>query len=175
MMRRSIAPRVAVVAASSAPREDARAATRRAACGGALALCVAPRVARARGIPQLECAGDLIVGARGLAYCDAVVGDGAAPTARSALRAHYAGRLENGRVFDSSYERGAPLQFKASQVIAGWGLGILGDGDAIPAMRAGGKRRLVIPPELGYGARGAGGAIPPNATLYFDVELVSVA
>ena len=82
--------------------------------------------------------------------------------------------MESGRAFDSSYERGAPLQFKPSQVIQGWGLGICGDGDAIPAMRVGGKRRLVIPPELGYGARGAGGAIPPNATLYFDVELVAV-
>ena len=108
-------------------------------------------------------------------YKRQVVGDGATPTASSVIKAHYVGRLESGRAFDSSYERGAPLQFKPSQVIQGWGLGICGDGDAIPAMRVGGKRRLVIPPELGYGARGAGGAIPPNATLYFDVELVAVA
>lgn len=78
-------------------------------------------------------------------------------------------------VFDSSYERGKPLAFAigTGQVIKGWDLGILGsEEEGIPGMRPGGKRLLVIPPELGYGARGAGGIIPPNATLYFTVEYV---
>ena len=176
MFAASTLSRAAVVAAARAPDADASIASRRAAvAAGALAVALAPRGARARGLPTHECPDELAVGARGLAFCDAVVGDGATPTASSVIKAHYVGRLESGRAFDSSYERGAPLQFKPSQVIQGWGLGICGDGDAIPAMRVGGKRRLVIPPELGYGARGAGGAIPPNATLYFDVELVAVA
>ena len=86
---------------------------------------------------------------------------------------HYAGWLSDngakGRKFDSSVDRGQPFQFTlgARQVIAGWDEGVVG-------MRVGGKRTLVIPPELGYGARGAGGVIPPNATLIFDVELLGV-
>ena len=76
-------------------------------------------------------------------------------------------------MFDSSYERGSPLTFRADQVIKGWGLGILGDDD-VPAMKVGGKRKLIIPADLGYGARGAGGVIPGGATLYFDVELVAI-
>jgi FKBP-type peptidyl-prolyl cis-trans isomerase len=88
------------------------------------------------------------------------------------IRCHYTGRLTNGSVFDSSYGR-RPLQFKVGvrQVIQGWDQGILGN-DSIPPMKEGGKRSLRIPAELGYGARGAGGVIPPNATLLFDVELL---
>ena len=88
------------------------------------------------------------------------------------MRAHYTGRLaSNGAVFDSSRERGRPLTFKANQVIRGWGEGVFG-GEGVPAMKAGGVRRLVVPPGLGYGDRGAGGVIPPGATLVFDVELL---
>lgn len=92
-------------------------------------------------------------------------------------RAHYAGSLQsNGKKFDSSYDRKKPLSFKvgAGEVIKGWDLGILG-GEGILAMKAGGKRRLIVPPELGYGSRGAGGIIPPNATLVFDVEYLGLA
>jgi peptidylprolyl isomerase len=86
---------------------------------------------------------------------------------------HYTGWLYNngakGTKFDSSVDRGQPFQFTlgAHQVIAGWDEGVAG-------MKVGGKRTLIIPPELGYGARGAGGVIPPNATLMFDVELLGV-
>ena len=111
----------------------------------------------------------------GLRYADVVVGTGASPTKGQTIQAHYTGRLTNGRVFDSSYDRGSPLKFKVGvrQVIQGWDDGILG-AEGIEGMKVGGKRVLIIPPELGYGARGAGGVIPGNATLQFDVELVAV-
>ena len=104
-----------------------------------------------------------------------MVGSGKEPTAKTTIKAHYTGRLtDTNRVFDSSYSRGSPLQFKvgSGQVIKGWDDGILGT-DGIPPMRVGGKRILIIPPNLGYGASGAGGGlIPGGATLKFDVELV---
>jgi peptidylprolyl isomerase len=82
---------------------------------------------------------------------------------------HYTGKLEDGTEFDSSIPRGKPFTFTlgAGQVIKGWDIGVEG-------MKVGEQRRLVIPPHLGYGARGAGGAIPPNATLIFEVELVDI-
>ncbi|KAK4240155.1 hypothetical protein C8A03DRAFT_42281 [Achaetomium macrosporum] len=82
---------------------------------------------------------------------------------------HYKGTLENGSKFDASYDRGEPLNFTvgAGQVIKGWDEGLLG-------MKVGEKRKLTISPELGYGARGAGGVIPPNATLIFETELVAI-
>merc|ERR1712232_843417 len=86
------------------------------------------------------------------------------------VHVHYTGRLESGKEFDSSIPRGQPLEFPVGQgmVIPGWDEGIL-------SMRVGGKRQLIIPPELGYGRRGTpGGPIPPNATLVFDCELVAV-
>ncbi|GFR48789.1 hypothetical protein Agub_g10737 [Astrephomene gubernaculifera] len=118
-------------------------------------------------------AGALNVSRSGLQWKDVEVGTGPAPAKGSTIRCHYTGRLTNGAVFDSSVERGRPLSFQigVGQVIKGWDMGILGTED-IPAMKEGGKRLLVIPPELGYGARGAGGVIPPNATLEFDVELL---
>ena len=118
---------------------------------------------------------ELRTAASGMQYADVVVGTGASPQKGQTIQAHYTGRLTNGRTFDSSYERGSPLKFKVGvrQVIQGWDDGILG-AEGVEGMKVGGKRVLIIPPELGYGARGAGGVIPGNATLKFDVELVAV-
>lgn len=121
-------------------------------------------------------ASDLAVTSSGLAWKDLNEGSGAVPVAGSTIRCHYTGRLsENGKVFDSSYGR-RPLSFTvgAGRVIAGWDLGILGDPKQdLPPMKEGGKRKLRIPAKLGYGARGAGGVIPPNADLEFEVELLA--
>jgi FKBP-type peptidyl-prolyl cis-trans isomerase len=105
--------------------------------------------------------GDLVVE-------DLTVGIGALAETGDTLNVHYVGRLENGTEFDNSYVRGTPFTFTAGagQVIAGWDQGI-------PGMRVGGTRRLTIPPNLAYGLNGRG-PIPPNATLIFDVELVSI-
>ncbi|XP_073131863.1 peptidyl-prolyl cis-trans isomerase FKBP13, chloroplastic [Henckelia pumila] len=117
----------------------------------------------------------------GLEYCDKVIGTGPEPVKGQLIKAHYVGKLENGKVFDSSYDRGKPLTFRVGvgEVIKGWDEGILG-GDGIPAMSAGGKRKLRIPPALGYGIRGAGcrgGSciIPPDSVLLFDVEFIGKA
>jgi peptidylprolyl isomerase len=105
----------------------------------------------------------------GLKYTDQQVGTGPSPKRGQTVRVHYTGRLANGQKFDSSVDRGEPLEFQigVGQVIAGWDEGVL-------SMKVGGKRTLVIPPSLGYGARGAGGVIPPNAELHFEVELLGV-
>ena len=97
------------------------------------------------------------------------VGQGAEAMRYALVDVHYSGRLDSGEVFDSSIERGEPIRFTlgAGQVIPGWDMGILG-------MKVGGKRTLEIPPELAYGARGAGGVIPPNARLTFEVALLAV-
>ncbi len=111
--------------------------------------------------------------ATGLQYEDTVVGQGDAAGAGDDVSVHYTGWLYDGGTkgvkFDSSKDRGTPFTFGlgAGQVIRGWDEGVQG-------MRVGGTRQLVIPPELGYGARGAGGVIPPNATLLFEVELLAV-
>jgi FKBP-type peptidyl-prolyl cis-trans isomerase len=106
----------------------------------------------------------------GLLIEDIKIGDGAIATQGKMVSVHYTGRLTDGTKFDSSLDRGQPIEFKlgARQVIKGWDMGIDG-------LRVGGKRKLTIPPDLAYGATGTpGGPIPPNATLIFDVELVSV-
>jgi FKBP-type peptidyl-prolyl cis-trans isomerase len=105
----------------------------------------------------------------GLQYVDLVVGDGDVAVAGKSVTVHYTGWLENGKKFDSSFDRGQPFSFPlgAGRVIKGWDEGVQG-------MKVGGKRKLTIPPGLGYGARGAGGVIPPHATLIFDVELLKV-
>jgi peptidylprolyl isomerase len=105
----------------------------------------------------------------GLEYTDSVEGDGDCPRSGQTVSVHYTGRLTNGTKFDSSVDRGRPFEFKigVGQVIKGWDEGVM-------TMKVGGKRTLTIPPDLGYGARGAGAVIPPNATLVFDVELLAV-
>ena len=107
--------------------------------------------------------------ASSLKYWDIVVGTGATAVAGNTVKVHYSGFLTSGEKFDSSRDRGEPFSFPlgAGQVIKGWDEGVAG-------MKVGGQRQLRIPPELGYGAAGAGGAIPPNATLIFDVELLGV-
>ena len=105
----------------------------------------------------------------GLVIEDLVVGNGDAASAGQRVSVHYTGWLTNGNKFDSSKDRGQPFMFSLGrgEVIRGWDEGVTG-------MKVGGKRKLTIPPDLGYGARGAGGVIPPNATLMFEVELLGV-
>lgn len=105
----------------------------------------------------------------GLKYVELKEGTGATPQSGQTVEVHYVGTLEDGTKFDSSRDRGQPFSFKIGigQVIKGWDEGL-------STMKVGGRRQLIIPPELGYGARGAGGVIPPNATLLFDVELLGV-
>ncbi len=110
-----------------------------------------------------------ITTASGLKYEDTVEGNGATAEAGQMVSVHYTGWLEDGSKFDSSKDRNAPFQFNlgAGMVIKGWDEGVAG-------MKVGGTRKLTIPAELGYGARGAGGVIPPNATLIFEVELLDI-
>lgn len=105
----------------------------------------------------------------GLQYVVIEEGDGASPQTGQRVFVHYVGTLEDGTKFDSSRDRGKPFDFTIGQgqVIKGWDEGV---GD----MKVGDRRKLIIPPDLGYGARGAGGVIPPNATLIFDVELLRI-
>jgi peptidylprolyl isomerase len=117
--------------------------------------------------------GDLVVAKErvtpsGLRITDLVIGNGPEATSGETVSVNYRGTLENGKEFDSSYGRG-PFSFPlgAGRVIRGWDEGVAG-------MQVGGKRKLVIPPDLAYGERGAGGVIPPNATLVFEVELLQI-
>ena len=105
----------------------------------------------------------------GLSITELKVGDGVEASAGQTVAVHYRGTLEDGTQFDASYDRGTPFTFPlgAGRVIKGWDEGVQG-------MKVGGKRKLVIPPDLAYGSRGAGGVIPPNATLVFEVELLDV-
>jgi peptidylprolyl isomerase len=132
----------------------------------ALALLVGGAAARVEAAQETTTAS-------GLKIIDTKVGDGATPKTGQSCVMHYTGWLYNdgvkGEKFDSSLDRGQPFAFNigTGQVIGGWDEGVA-------SMKVGGKRTLIIPPELGYGARGAGGVIPPNATLIFDVELLDV-
>ena len=120
-----------------------------------------------------QTAGKKMTTASGLQIIDTVAGTGAQPQRGQTCVMHYTGWLYNngikGKKFDSSVDRGEPFEFKVGigQVIKGWDEGV-------SSMKVGGKRTLIIPPALGYGERGAGGVIPPNAVLMFDVELLGV-
>src|SRR6478736_5839582 len=110
---------------------------------------------------------DVITLPSGLQYLVVKNGDGEKPGPFTMVTVHYEGSLVNGKIFDSSYKRGQPATFGVHQVISGWT-------EALQLMPVGSKWRLFIPSSLGYGARGAGGSIPPNATLIFDVELLGM-
>ena len=105
----------------------------------------------------------------GLRYLDHIEGNGESAVEKNTVFVHYSGYLTDGTKFDSSHDKGQPFSFAlgAGRVIKGWDEGIIG-------MKIGGKRTLIIPPDLGYGERGAGGVIPPNATLMFEVELLDI-
>jgi peptidylprolyl isomerase len=107
--------------------------------------------------------------ATGLGYVDLVEGTGPRPKKGDTVRVHYTGWLKSGAKFDSSLDRGTPFEFPigTGRVIRGWDEGVM-------EMKVGGKRKLIIPAHLGYGDRGAGGVIPPGATLIFEVELLGI-
>ncbi len=107
--------------------------------------------------------------ASGLGYVDITPGTGQSPKAGDKVTVHYTGYLTSGKKFDSSVDRGQPFTFTigVGQVIKGWDEGVM-------TMKVGGKRKLIIPSNLGYGSRGSGGVIPPDATLVFDVELLGI-
>lgn len=141
-----------------------------------LALVAAFTGVFAAGAPTTAVAqavGTTVTTPSGLKIIDTAIGTGATPRPGQICVMHYTGWLyqngAKGQKFDSSVDRGRPFEFPLGQrrVIAGWDEGVA-------TMKIGGKRTLIIPPELGYGARGAGGIIPPNATLIFDVELLDV-
>ena len=120
-------------------------------------------------VPTPAAQGNAMTTPSGLQYIELAAGDGPAPQPGDIVSVHYTGTLTDGTVFDSSYKRGEPIKFPLGRgrVIRGWDEGIA-------LMKKGGKARLIIPPQLGYGAQGAGGVIPPNATLVFEVELVDI-
>lgn len=135
-------------------------------------VCAVPVLAAGeKAKPETKAAaGKQVTTASGLKYVDVKVGNGPSPVKGKQVKVHYTGTLENGKKFDSSVGKD-PFTFAigVGQVIAGWDEGVMG-------MKVGGKRKLIIPAKLGYGASGVGGGlIPPNATLLFDVELLEVA
>ena len=138
-----------------------------AVCRITLALSVLIILSMKEG--SMSSAAEEVTTESGLKYTDLKVGTGREAQPGDTASVHYTGWLMDGKKFDSSVDRNEPFSFRvgAGQVIRGWDEGVAG-------MKIGGKRLLIIPPALGYGARGAGGAIPPNATLKFEVELLGL-
>ncbi len=144
------------------PKVQELANTRRAALGAkqaAAGIAFAEKAAKESGAVETP---------TGLVYISLAEGAGANPTADDTVKAHYRGTLIDGAEFDSSYKRGEPIEFPLTGVIKCWG-------EALQKMKVGGKARLVCPPEIAYGEKGAGGLIPPNATLNFEVELIGIS
>jgi FKBP-type peptidyl-prolyl cis-trans isomerase FkpA len=108
-----------------------------------------------------------VVSSTGLVYRVLKEGSGASPKASDTVKVHYRGTLPDGKEFDSSYKRGEPIEFPLDRVIKCWTEGV-------QRMKVGGKAKLTCPPQIAYGANGAGGVIPPNATLLFEVELLGI-
>lgn len=170
---------VAMAACSKAPAPEAKPveapkAAAEAPKPAAVAATPTPAAAPAEAQPAAAPAGketavDKITTPSGLQYQEIQVGTGAQPAAGQVVVVHYTGWLTDGKKFDSSVDRGQPFKF-----VLGKGMVIKGWDEGLSTMKVGGKRKLTIPPELGYGPRGAGGVIPPNATLVFDVELLGV-
>jgi len=115
------------------------------------------------------CGNNVTTTSSGLKYLDIKTGDGPSPKQGDMVIVDYTGYLDNGKMFDSSIERGKPIEFAigTGRVIKGWDEGIM-------TMKVGGKRKLIIPPELAYGDKSPGDPIPPNATLTFEVELLGI-
>ncbi|ROZ62146.1 FKBP-type peptidyl-prolyl cis-trans isomerase [Ramlibacter sp. WS9] len=128
-------------------------------CAAALSLAVPAALAQSTPAP--------VTTKSGLVYQSLKEGSGASPAATDTVKVHYRGTLLDGKEFDSSYKRGEPTEFPLNRVIPCWTEGV-------QMMKPGGKAKLTCPPAIAYGERGAGGVIPPNATLNFEVELVSV-
>ena len=132
------------------------------------ALTAAPAFAQADFAVKAAAEKGATVSASGLVYLSLKDGQGASPAATDKVKVHYRGTFPDGREFDSSISRGQPAEFPLNRVIACWTEGV-------QRMKIGGKARLTCPPAIAYGEKGAGGVIPPNATLQFEVELLSIS
>ena len=134
-----------------------------------LALALLAQVAMAQNAVTTAAAKEegAVLTPSGLVYRSLKDGNGASPTASDKVTVHYKGTFPDGREFDSSYKRGQPIDFPLNRVIACWTEGV-------QRMKVGGKAKLTCPPEIAYGSRGAGSAVPPNATLLFEVELLGI-
>jgi len=140
-------------------------------CAALLALAVAATPGMAQTDAALAAAAKepgAVVTPSGLVYRSLTDGKGASPTAADTVKVHYRGTFPDGREFDSSHKRGEPAEFPLGRVIKCWTEGV-------QRMKVGGKAKLTCPASIAYGARGAGGVIPPNATLQFEVELLAVS